>query len=46
MTHMSNAEADAEITQLNKVIEDLTWKIDYEKSLAKDMTELLEKKVS
>ena len=45
MTHLSQ-EAEVELNQLKKVIEDLHWKIDYEKGLSKEMTELLEKKVS
>ena len=45
MTHISQ-EAEVEINQLKKVIEDLNWKIDYEKGLSKEMTQLLEKKVS
>lgn len=32
--------------ELTKIIEDLRWKLDYEKKLNKEMIELLEKKVS
>ena len=45
MTHVSQ-DVESELNHLKKVIEDLQWKIDYEKSLGKEMTELLEKKVS
>ena len=45
MTHLSQ-EAEQEINQQKKVIEDLHWKIDYEKKLNKEMQDLLEKKVS
>ena len=43
---LTNAESsEAEIT-LKKIIEDLRWKLDYEKKIGKEMMELLEKKVS
>ena len=31
---------------MKKIVEDLRWKLDYEKKIGKEMIELLEKKVS
>jgi len=44
ITHVDSENEN--LNMLNKVIEDLRWKLDYEKKLNKEMIELLEKKVS
>ena len=39
------ATSEAELT-LKKIVEDLRWKLEYEKKIGKEMIELLEKKVT
>ena len=43
LTQVESSEAEQ---TLKKIIEDLRWKLDYEKKIGKEMIQLLEKKVA
>ena len=43
---LTNPESAEDEAGLRKIIEDLKWKLDYEKKIGKQMVELLEKRVA
>ena len=43
---LTNPESVEDEAGLRKIIEDLKWKLDYEKKIGKQMVELLEKRVA
>ena len=43
---LTNPDSIEDEAGLRKVIEDLRWKLDYEKKIGKQMVELLEKRVA